>query len=100
MLYLILCRDAADAGPLRQANRPAHLDYLKAAGDRLKTAGPLLDDAGETPVGSVLVLAADNLAAAEAWAAGDPFATLGVFASREVRPFKWSVDNTGGAWGG
>ena len=47
MLYILLCRDKPDSLEVRMANRDAHIEYAGQADDRLKFAGPLLDDDGE-----------------------------------------------------
>lgn len=89
MLFAVTCLDKPESGPLRQANRPAHLEYAKAAGDTLKMGGPLLSDDGERMIGSLLVLDVADRAAAEAWCAADPYAKAGLFESVTIRPFKW-----------
>ncbi len=76
MLFVISCFDKPGRLDLRQATRPAHLDF--AAHHQVALGGPLLDDAG-TPVGSLLVLEAPDRAAAEAFVAGDPYGMAGLF---------------------
>jgi len=51
-------------------------------------AGPTLTEDGEAMTGSLIVIDRDDLAAAEAWAAGDPYAKAGLFESVVIRPFK------------
>lgn len=92
--YAILGHDAEGAGPTRAAVRPAHLERLNAlaAEGRLKLAGPMPRLDGVTPAeggvtGSLIVAAFVDLAAAEAWAAEDPYVAAGVYAEVEVRPF-------------
>jgi uncharacterized protein YciI len=70
---------------LRKQHRPAHVAGLEslAAQGRVRFAGPLLGPAG-APVGSVIVLDAPDLASAQAIAAGDAYATQGVFERWEV----------------
>ena len=55
-------------------------------------AGPLLGD-DEKPIGSLVMIAADSKAEAEAIAASDPYAVAGLFASVEVRAFNWVFKN-------
>ncbi|USI73343.1 YciI family protein [Sphingomonas morindae] len=81
--FMILARDHADAGTLRAETRPRHLAYLKTLGERILRAGPLLDPAG-APQGSLILAEFDGLDAARAFAAGDPYAEAGLFASLEV----------------
>ena len=47
----------------------------------------MIDDAGAM-CGSILMLATDDRAEAEAWAAGDPYAKAGLFESVEIKAFK------------
>ena len=91
MLYVIVAHDKKDGGAARQAHRPAHLDYLKSKGAMIKTAGPLLGDDGQAMVGSMLVVEAADLAAARAFAEGDPFHRHGVFAKVDIHPWRASV---------
>ena len=85
--FMILARDRADAGALRAETRPRHLAYLRTLGARILRAGPLLD-AGGAPVASLILAEFDDLAAARAFAAGDPYAEAGLFASVEVSEWR------------
>ena len=85
MRVALICMDKAGALQLRLDNRAAHLDYIAATGV-VEMAGPFLD-AGSM-VGSLVVLNVDDLAAAQAWAAGDPYAKAGLFASVDIREWK------------
>jgi uncharacterized protein len=85
MLYAVICHDRAGMHGLRAGNRQAHLDYLSTTGV-VKQAGPFLDESGEM-CGSLIILETDSLAAAEAWAAADPYAKSGLFQRVEVRPW-------------
>jgi uncharacterized protein len=93
MLYAFICTDKPGALPIRKEKRPEHLAYLKSLGDTLKFAGPFTAEDGETMNGSLVVVEADSIGAARAIADGDPFAKAGVFASVEIRPWKWSINN-------
>ncbi len=92
MLYAVICTDHPESEGLRQTNRPEHIDYLKGLGDKLKAAGPFLDEAGN-PIGSLLIVAAESRAEAEAVAANDPYAKAGLFANIEARQWKWTINN-------
>jgi uncharacterized protein YciI len=94
MLYAVICTDKPDSLALRQANRPEHLDYLESLGTTLVLAGPFLDPASETMTGSLIVVEAMSLEAAGRIAAGDPFAKAGLFASVEIRPWVWTINNS------
>jgi hypothetical protein len=87
MLFAITCTDKPGSLELRMATRPAHLDHLKANEKSLVLVGPILD-AEDRPAGSLLVVEADDRAAAEAFAAADPYAKAGLFESVVVRPFR------------
>ncbi|SDD27583.1 hypothetical protein SAMN05421538_101265 [Paracoccus isoporae] len=84
-LYAVICKDKPGALPIRQENRPAHLDYINETGI-VFMAGPLLED-GEM-AGSLVILDAPDLEAANAWAAGDPYGKAGLFGSVQISEWK------------
>ncbi len=86
-LFALLCTDKPGALPVRVANREAHLAYLDADPGRVKLAGPRLDAAGEM-IGSIIVLEVEDLAAARAFAADDPYAKAGLFDSVLIDGFR------------
>jgi uncharacterized protein YciI len=88
MNFVLYCVDKAGHGNVRTENRPAHVDYLKSNLDRLMLAGPMTSDDGATMLGSVLIIEAADRAAAEAFAAGDPYAKAGLFESVTIKAFK------------
>lgn len=88
-LFAILCKDKPGALETRLATRPTHLDYLNQS-TGLKLAGALLGGDGN-PIGSLLIVEAEDLAAAQAQADNDPFTTAGVFESVEVRPWRVAI---------
>jgi uncharacterized protein YciI len=84
-LYVLIGRDGPQGVELRKTHREAHLrnlEPLDRAGS-VRFGGPLVDADG-APCGSVVIFEADDLAAAQAFAAGDPYVTEGIFASYEV----------------
>ena len=86
MRVALICTDKPDHLETRKANREAHLAYIAATGV-VEMAGPFLGtDGGMT--GSLVVLSVDDLAAAEAWAAADPYAQAGLFADVQIREWK------------
>ena len=93
MLFALICTDKPGSLPLRKANRPEHLAYLETLGETLVLAGPFTEPDGETMNGSLIVVEAPSLEAARKIAAGDPFAKAGVFASVDIRPWLWTIDN-------
>ncbi len=82
MPFVLICRDKPGALETRKANRADHLAYIEATGV-VAQAGPTLDAAGQM-AGSVIVLDVADRAAAEGWAAGDPYARAGLFDSVEI----------------
>lgn len=93
MLFAIICNDKPGGLAIRKENRPEHLAYLKGLGDRLKFAGPFLSEDQETMNGSLIVVEASSPQDARRIADGDPFAQAGVFASVEIRPWRWTIGN-------
>jgi uncharacterized protein len=92
MLFALMCIDKPNSLDLRMAQRPAHLAFLEGLGSALKAAGPFTDDEGKA-TGSLVIIEADNKAAIEAIAKRDPYAIAGLFASVEIRPWKWLIKN-------
>jgi uncharacterized protein len=87
MLFAIACFDKPGCLDLRLATRPTHLAYLETYRDRLVQAGPLLDGDGR-PCGSLLIVDVADRAAAEGFAAGDPYAKAGLFESTIIRAYR------------
>jgi uncharacterized protein len=92
MLFALICTDKPNSLDLRVSTRPQHVEFLNGLGDALKAGGPFLGDDGKMN-GSLIVIEAENLAAAKAIAARDPFAKAGLFASVEIRPWEWRMKN-------
>lgn len=86
MLVCLMARDKASAVGVRAENRPAHVEYLKSTGC-VQLAGPLLDAEGNM-CGSMIVLDVADMAAAEDWAANDPYAKAGLFESVTLDEWK------------
>lgn len=92
MLFAFICTDKPDHLQVRLDMRADHLAYLKGLGDGLKFAGPFLGSDGK-PNGSLVVISAGDRSAAEAIAAADPYAKAGLFASVDIRPWNWALNN-------
>lgn len=86
MLFALTCLDKPDSLQIRLDNRPAHLDFLAAAAGKVVFAGPFVEN--DKPVGSLVVIEAADRAAAEAFAAADPYAKAGLFASVTIREWR------------
>lgn len=71
MHFSIYCHDKPGALEVRLSHRDDHIAYIKEPSPAILAAGPLLSDDGETMIGSLLVIEAEDLTAAKAWAAND-----------------------------
>ena len=87
MLFAVVCADRPASLDLRLATRAAHIAYLTTYADKLVHGGPLLDTEGR-PCGSLLLIDVEDRAAAEGFAAGDPYGKAGLFESTVVRPYR------------
>jgi uncharacterized protein len=92
MLFALICIDKPNSLELRVKVRPEHVAFLEKLGSDMKAAGPFVDDEGK-PTGSLVIINATNFAAAEAIAATDPYAVAGLFASVDIKPWKWLIKN-------
>jgi uncharacterized protein len=92
MLFALLCTDKPNSLELRATVRPDHLAYLNSLGSKLKAAGPFLDDASN-PTGSLVIIEAADRIEAEKRAASDPYAQAGLFASVEIKAWRWALKN-------
>jgi uncharacterized protein YciI len=81
-----MAHDKPGALDVRMENRPAHVDYLKST-DHVHLAGPLINADGGM-CGSMIVLDVPDMATAEAWAQGDPYAKAGLFESVTLTEWK------------
>lgn len=86
MLIALIARDKPGALQIRLDNRAAHLAYI-AQTAVVAQAGPLLDEAGDM-TGSLVILEVADMAAARVWAADDPYARAGLFASVDL--IRWN----------
>ena len=85
MPYAVICRDKPGHLQTRLDTRAAHLAYIEKTGI-VTMAGPFIED-GQM-VGTLAILNADSLEAAQAWAAGDPYKAAGLFDSVQVIEWK------------
>ena len=95
MYFTIFATDRPNTTELRLQTRPKHRAYLRdmAAHPEVTVihGGPTLAADGETMNGSMLIVEAPSLAAAESFAAGDPYRQADLFAACEVRPWSWTL---------
>ncbi len=96
MLFALICTDKPGHLQTRLDARPDHVAFLQGLGDALKAAGPFLGEDGK-PTGSLVIISADDQAAAEAIASKDPYAKVGLFSSVDIKPWNWVFKNPEGA---
>jgi uncharacterized protein len=85
--FAIHCIDKPGSLALRMATRPDHLAYLEGIKADILAAGPLLDGDGQ-PMGSLLIVDFADRKAAIEFAAADPYALAGLFASVAVTAWR------------
>ena len=83
MLYVIHGIDKP-GGELRKSLIEDHRAYMHGQDIPVISSGPLLGDDGETMIGSLIIVEAEDRAAVEALVAGDPFYNAGVFERIEI----------------
>ena len=91
MHYVAICLDKPNSHDLRLAHRAAHLDYLRANAKTIKSCGPFLSDDGDTMVGSLLIIEADDRTGVDVVLARDPYRKADLFDSVEVRGWRWVI---------
>ena len=87
MLFTVIRHDRPNSVGLRQSERPRHLIYLERVTACITSGGALLDDKGQQ-IGSILIIDVADRAAAEEFAATDPYVEAGLFASTHIAPFR------------
>ena len=91
MLCIMICEDRPDSLDLRMATRAAHLAFIDTVRAQVRLAGPMLSDDGEKMVGSVFIIETDDIEAARAFNARDPYTLAGLFGKVTIRPFRQVV---------
>ena len=91
MHFVAICLDKPDSQQVRLANRIAHLDYLRANSDAIKSCGPFLTDDDSMMIGSMLIIEAKDRAEVDKLLERDPYRKAGLFDSVQVRGWRWVV---------
>ncbi len=89
-LFVISWMDRPDGLETRLATRAAHLAHVARHVKQVRLGGPFIDAEGRM-IGSMIVFEAEDLAAAEAFHAADPYRLAGLFVRSEVRPWRATV---------
>lgn len=85
MRVALICIDKAGALQTRLDNRAAHLAHIEASGV-VEMAGPFLQEGAM--IGSLIILDVPDMAAAQDWAANDPYSRAGLFQSVTLHEWK------------
>ena len=97
MQFLVMAKDGTDegAGERRTRTRPTHLTSIQPLVDagNVLVGGAILNEAGDM-IGSMVLVDFPDRTDVDAWLAGDPYVTGGVWQEIEVTPFRTAV----GAW--
>ncbi len=93
MYFVIFATDRPDHEKVRTGERPRHHQYIHdpTLPVRPRVAGATLDPDSETMNGSLFIIEAEDVAAAEAFIAEDPYNQAGLFETIIIRPFHWDV---------
>jgi uncharacterized protein YciI len=89
-LFAMVGVDKSNALQVRMGARENHIAYIQARMQMIKLAGPFLDANGDM-AGSMIIFEAEDLAAAKAFSANDPYTLAGLWESAEVRPYKVTI---------
>jgi uncharacterized protein YciI len=90
MYFVVLCNDKPDHLQVRLDNRSDHLAFLGEHNSTVKLAGPLLSGEGN-PIGSMLIIDCADETSARHFLDKDPYARAGLFASVELKPWRWAL---------
>ncbi len=88
MAWLVICRDVADAVPLRKRHLKRHLAYIESVMDQVAVAGPLSDASNGEFTGSCFIYHTDDLAVAESLLRNDPYFAAGLYQDVAFHAFR------------
>jgi uncharacterized protein YciI len=90
MLFVVHALDKKDGLATRAKHyrdHRAHLDRASTEGVEIVSAGPLVEDDGETPIGSLIVFDAPDRATVEAFCKADPYHVGGVWETVRIHAY-------------
>ncbi len=85
MYFVIVATDKPNSAHIRQAARPAHLEYAERFGEQIVAAGATLTDDGHAMTGSFLLVDMADRAAVDEFVRNDPYVKAGLFERLEIR---------------
>jgi len=103
MLFAVWAKDRAGALEQRVQVREQHRARLRAPAPHaveVLLAGPLFDAPGGAMNGTLLVVAAESIAAVQGFVEADPYVLAGVYASVDIRPWHCGLGSIGPAGAG
>ena len=86
-LFHFIGLDRKGALEKRMEVRPEHLEYARGY---VRLGGALLDAEGQ-PMGSVMIIEAENIEAAKVKLQSDPYTRAGIFETTELRPWRVAI---------
>jgi uncharacterized protein YciI len=103
MLFVVHALDKKDGLQTRAKHfreHRTHLDRAPSEGIEIVSAGTLVEDDGETPIGSLFVFDAADRGVVEAFCDADPYHVGGVWETVQIRAFVkrrgWASPNSTG----
>jgi uncharacterized protein len=87
MAHFIVEYQDLGAPRVREDKRADHIAYRKGLGSALVLAGPLLDEA-EKPIGSLVILEANDRSLAESLAQQDPYVANSAMRVTSIRRYR------------
>lgn len=91
--FTVYALDNPGSAPKRAEHGDAHRQRLRDSTTppvQVVIAGPLLGP-DDKPVGSLVLVEAETIAAVEAFVAADPYSINGVYGSVDIKPIRWTI---------
>lgn len=89
--FAVICRDAPGASALRARLLDGHLSHVETHWRDYVTAGPMRAPGGEAIIGSLFLVLAPDIAAAERIMRDDPYVASGLYDSIDYFEFTNSI---------
>ena len=88
MLFVVYALDRNTSASERAAHQDGHAAFLKEQQDRILAAGPLLSDDASHPIGSLLIVEAEDLDDVKKLLGQDPLIRADLYETIDVHPLK------------
>lgn len=93
MLFAISMIDRPHSARLRADNAAAHAEYVARLAADMRLGGPLLNDAGDTRIGSLIVAEFADRDAVHEFLNDEPYHRAGLFEAVTVRRFEPVIEH-------